>query len=286
MSRARGTRSRAKPAPRRRRAARAADGGAGERVEPAGRPLERGLALGFLAMLPLFAAYEASLAPGGARNVAELVVSLPLAPFGEAATPARRVALVLAALVAAWAVFERELGLAARVWRIVREGALAAVAIGPLLYLSLRISGAPLDGAVLRAPAPDTAAVARAAFLAGGSAWEELVFRVGLQSLFFTLAIGVVRFLGAERARPARLAADALSIVAGALVFAAAHLAPFVAPFGTGGERFDASVFTWRTLAGILLGVLFRWRGPGVAAWAHAFFNLATSIGAGADVFL
>ena len=53
-----------------------------------------------------------------------------------------------------------------------------------------------------------------------------------------------------------------------------------------GGEVFSAPVFTWRLAAGILLGLLFRWRGIGAAAWAHGIFNLALSIGAGPDVFL
>ena len=37
-------------------------------------------------------------------------------------------------------------------------------------------------------------------------------------------------------------------------------------------------------LAGILLGLLFRWRGPGVAAWSHGLFNLALLLGIDPDV--
>ena len=71
-----------------------------------------------------------------------------------------------------------------------------------------------------------------------------------------------------------------------ATLFAAAHLAAYTAWLGPGGEPYDASVFTWRLLAGILLGLVFRWRGPGVAAWTHGLFNLALLLGAGPDVFL
>jgi hypothetical protein len=60
----------------------------------------------------------------------------------------------------------------------------------------------------------------------------------------------------------------------------------FVQVLGRGGEPFRAAVFTWRLFAGILLGTLFRWRGPGVAAWSHALFDLFLSTGAGPDVFL
>ncbi len=83
-----------------------------------------------------------------------------------------------------------------------------------------------------------------------------------------------------------RAGADGLAIAASATVFAASHLGVFTQVLGPGGEPFRAGVFTWRLLAGILLGTLFRWRGPGVAAWAHALFDLFLSIGAGPDVFL
>ena len=71
-----------------------------------------------------------------------------------------------------------------------------------------------------------------------------------------------------------------------AAFFAAFHLAPFVGWLGRGGESFDAAVFSYRFLAGLLLALVFRWRGPGVAAWTHGWFNLALLIGAGPDVFL
>jgi hypothetical protein len=37
-------------------------------------------------------------------------------------------------------------------------------------------------------------------------------------------------------------------------------------------------------LGGLALGLIFRWRGPGVAAWAHALFNVALWIGIDPDV--
>ena len=36
--------------------------------------------------------------------------------------------------------------------------------------------------------------------------------------------------------------------------------------------------------AGILLGLVFRLRGPGVAAWAHGLFNVALLVGVDPDV--
>ena len=80
--------------------------------------------------------------------------------------------------------------------------------------------------------------------------------------------------------------AELWGLLGSSALFACAHLAAFTAWLGPGGESYNGSVFTWRLLAGILLGLVFRWRGPGVAAWAHGLFNLALLVGAGPDVFL
>jgi hypothetical protein len=246
----------------------------------------RGAALGFLAMLPLFAAYEAGVAAsGGARNLAEVVVALPVETFVEPVTLARRLGLAVAAAVAAWTVFHAELGLAPRVFRTALEGLLAAVVLGPLLLVLLAFAGgldALRDVQMPLAPGPD---LGRAALLAGGAAWEELVFRMGLQSLFFVALRPLLAYWIASDTA-ARWGAEVGSVAASALVFAAAHLAVFTQVLGPGGEPWHPGVFPWRVAAGILLSALFRWRGPGVAAWAHAFFNLALSIGAGPQVFL
>jgi hypothetical protein len=130
-----------------------------------------------------------------------------------------------------------------------------------------------------------TPAFAAAMRHASGAAFEEIVFRVGLQSALFLLVTETSFFFTADR-RVSKVFAEVGSIGLGALVFAAAHLAPIVGLFGQGGERFEASVFAWRVIAGVSLGILFRVRGIGVAAWTHAFFNLALFVGAGPDVFL
>ncbi|MBK7877915.1 MAG: CPBP family intramembrane metalloprotease [Planctomycetes bacterium] len=248
----------------------------------------RSFALGFLAMLPLFVAYEAALAPTGAsaRNLGEVIVSLPFSVLGAHAEFARRVVLGLCAFAAAWACFHAELGLGPRVLRIALEGLVAAVLLGPALLVLLSLAGG-LDAlrGVQLPTAPDGPGLARAALLAGGAAWEEVVFRLGLQSLLFLVLRRVIVFwIGADG--PARWVAEAGAVLLSSLVFAAAHLAVFTQVFGPGGEPFHAGVFPWRVLAGILLALLFRFRGPGVAAWTHAFFNLVLSIGAGPGVFL
>lgn len=244
--------------------------------------VQTSLALGFLAMLPLFLFYELAARHVGARNTAEVLLGLPLAPFGERADFVRRIALAAGAIVALWHTFAAALGLVPRLVRIVFEGALAAALFGPLLVLLLNLLGAEPPPLQHASAAPD---LPLAGLVCGGAAFEEVVFRVGVQSLVYLLAHRLLSALGASD-RAARVTSELVAIALAGIVFAAAHLEVLTRDLGAGGEEFDPRVFTWRALAGMLLSALFRWRGPGVAAWAHALFNLALLIGAGPDVFL
>jgi hypothetical protein len=168
--------------------------------------------------------------------------------------------------------------------RIVLEGVAAAVLLGPALVGGLTLL-APWVGTLdvswdaTRAPP----SLAQAALVAGGAAWEELAFRVGTYGLIF---LAVRRLCAAVGAGPSlsRWSAEIAGLSGSALAFAAFHFRDFTGWLWNGGLEFTPAGFTWLALAGILLGVLFRWRGPGVAAWAHGLFNLALLIGIDPDV--
>jgi len=249
---------------------------------------DRGVAVGYLALLPLLLAYEWG-CQGRYRSVAEIVASLPLAPLGPALPWARVTVLLVLGAVAAYRVHasaRKGAALLPRVWRIVLEGALAALLLGPALLLVLRLAGDTPSGEELGlGPGRAVPALRTAAFLAGGAAWEEIVFRLGVQSLAYLAASKSIGFL-VEDVRVARAGSEIVSIACSATAFACAHLSAFVRVLGPGGGVFDPVVFTWRLVAGILLAVLFRWRGPGVAAWSHALFDLYLALGGGTGVFL
>jgi hypothetical protein len=247
--------------------------------------LQRGLALGFLAMTPLLAAYEVARAASGGtwRNAAEVVLSLPLAPFGSRADLLRMLLLALAAGLALKSCFHAHLGLLARIGRTVAEGALGALVLGPVLILMQHAFSLPQPSTLsAHGGVPD---LAQGVLITAGAAWEEILFRIVLQSTLFVLGVQLVEFFTASKP-VARALAGAGSIVIASLLFAAAHLGSVTYLLGPGGERFDPAVFSWRFLAGVALGLLYRWRGPGVAAWTHALFDLALFVGAGPDVFL
>lgn len=250
-------------------------------------PLEvaRTLSFGLLAMAPLFLLYElgaASLAAAGdpRRSLAEVLVTVPLRPFGDGSgdlTGVRRVAVALTLLLALLISARRHWPIVGKLMRVVVEGALGALLLAPVLgWVASRT--APLGGgSVARGEgAPGTFAEIAAAM--GGAAYEELVFRIGALSLIYAVTHHLLERFGWPEGF-ARASGACAGALLSAVLFAAVHLEGFAlllgGALGHGGEAFDAAVFTWRTAAGLLLGCMVVWRGVGVAAWAHAFFNLA-----------
>jgi hypothetical protein len=257
---------------------------------PAHAREERGLALGFLSMLPLFLAYELGRAadPSAGRNTSELLLGQLGELFGPAADTLRRAVLAACGVAACVTVFRRELGLVPRVARIALEGAAAALVLGPLLLVAVFVLGVEAQPSELSSGVPAAApTLAQAASIVGAAGWEETALRLGLFSLAWFVLHRAARFLAGDAARrgPAAFAEVGAALVSSA-AFAAFHLEAFTGWLGPGGEPFRAAVFTWRFAAGMLLVGLFRWRGLGVAAWAHGLFNLALFLGAGPDVFL
>ena len=250
--------------------------------------LKRSLALGFLAMAPMFLVYELALlaTQSGERNTSELVLFRLFTLFGGFADPARWIALASAFVLALVHCLRRHWALGPRLARIAFEGALGAMVIGPVLIGLVHILGDSLPPLPIAEGPPGRAPeLSQAAFVFGAGAYEELVFRVGVYSALYLVLVRVCRFFDMGET-VGRVAGELAGLFGSATLFSAFHLAVFVAWLGPGGEDFDLSIFTYRALAGILLGILFRWRGPGVAAWTHGLFNLALLLGAGPEVFL
>ena len=109
--------------------------------EAGGMGLRRGLPLGFLAMLPLLLAYELAIADPGlrSRSTSELLVSLPLTIFGSELDIAR---WSLMGGLSVWAFVycvRRDIALGPRLVRIVGEGVIGSLVIGPLLMLGMNL---------------------------------------------------------------------------------------------------------------------------------------------------
>ena len=247
-------------------------------------PREEGasdLCVGYLAALPLFCAYELGQGASEVRAPAERVVGHVLELFSGRMQWVRVALLLALAVLAALRVARTPdaagRGLFRRIGRAVAEGWLAGFLLGPtLLLLHGWLASEPLEVA----PAPERSLTA-CLRLVGAAPWEELLFRVGVYGALFLAARRTSAFLGL--ATPlASLLAELAALAGSALLFAWFHLDSAQRLLGNVGELYHPGLFVWRVSAGILLGTLFRWRGFGVVAWAHAVFNLGVALGVSA----
>ena len=97
---------------------------------------------------------------------------------------------------------------------------------------------------------------------AGAGLHEELVFRVVLMGGMTTL---LPVFIG-------RLPAWAFALAFSSLVFSGVH------HLGPTGEEFTMVAFVYRSLAGIIFGLLYQWRGFAIAAWTHTLYDVIVLI--------
>jgi membrane protease YdiL (CAAX protease family) len=106
---------------------------------------------------------------------------------------------------------------------------------------------------------PSEELIGRVITFLGAGIYEEVLFRL----LIFSGLARLLRHLELPRGPALPLAAGA-----SAALFAAAH---HVGPYG---EPFHNGVFLFRTLAGLYFAALYRFRGFGVAAGAHAGYDV------------
>ena len=240
----------------------------------------------YLALLPMFLCYELGVRDlgGSQRNAAQVLLSLWLEPFGVHADGIRWGLLAAFGVVALYLCRAHGIRIRDAVARIWLEGLLVALILGPVLVglTALALRGAePLDISWDASRASPGLAVA--GYFFGGAVYEELVFRIGVYGVLFWTGARVARELGGGEST-ARWAAEGFGLLGSSLGFAAFHFQRFTHWLWGGGLDYSTALFTWLTLAGLLLGLIFRLRGPGVAAVAHGLFNLGLLVGIDPDV--
>jgi hypothetical protein len=108
--------------------------------------------------------------------------------------------------------------------------------------------------------------ISQAVTFIGAGIYEEVLFRLILFSL--------LRFLMQLAFLPSVVAVPIAGIASAAAFAAAHHLGPY-------GEPFDPYVFLFRAIAGLYFAIVFYWRGFGVAAGAHALYDVVVGVAMG-----
>lgn len=230
----------------------------------------------FTFALPLLAAYEGLAAvlggAGGVRNGADVIIkSLFAAALGAWGPVLFGAALLVAC---AWRVAHDRRGgaLRARVFAsMLAESVVLALLFGSVVGATtarLLDPLAPLSVVAFVPAVPALDALTRLMLSLGAGLYEELLFRVFLVG---TLAWGARRLLG----WPA-LAAGAMAVSVGALVFSAFH---YVGPYG---DLWALDSFAYRAVAGVFFSALYVARGFGITAWTHALYDVLVLVVLGA----
>jgi membrane protease YdiL (CAAX protease family) len=218
--------------------------------------------VGLFAVLPLWLCYEGmrlALTPNE-RNGAEALLSEVVRLIGVHAFAWLRVMFAVTVVGAAIVLVRRRIP-----WLRVSlvnalEGTVYALILGPL-SAALAASSERLLQAGSRAGEAEL--VRNLVGSLGAGIFEELVFRLVSMSVLALLLSRAAAIFGLPR-----VAGMAAAILLSALLFALFHhLGPGAAPF-TQGQ------FVFRTIAGLLLGVLFATRGFGVCVYTHAMYDV------------
>lgn len=141
---------------------------------------------------------------------------------------------------------------------VLLESTIYALTMGSLIVLLMTKVLGFSPG--LAAGLPQQGLVTRVTMSLGAGVYEETVFRLGL--LGGSIA-SFEKLLGMSR-----WAALTTAFLLSSAVFSFVHYLPPM------GDAFSFSSFTFRMLAGIVFGLLFKLRGFAVAVYTHAFYDI------------
>jgi len=219
-------------------------------------------AVGLFAVLPLWLGYEVlrlTLAPAE-RNGAEALISDVMRPLGPSGLLILRVAFGLMVLYSATIILRRQIPWLRVTLVTALEGLVYALMMGPL---AAGLEGMTAEVLQAGGGGGSSLLVRDLVGSIGAGIFEELLFRlILLSSLAFlfmraSVAFGMPKAVGA-----------AAAVLLSALSFSLFH------HIGPGAEPFGRREFVFRSIAGVVLGILFVLRGFGVCVYTHTLYDL------------
>ena len=115
-------------------------------------------------------------------------------------------------------------------------------------------------------PIPEQSLAANIVTGIGAGIYEELVFRL--------ILICILMFLFQDIIRMTHVNSIVLAVLISAGLFSAHHHIDFLSGQMSTVDPFDLTRFAFRTIAGVYFAILFAFRGFGITAGTHAFYNI------------
>ncbi len=218
----------------------------------------RSFALSIVSILPLIVLYHCGIVQSGypVRNLAEIWLQGPLELVGLHAAHILNIALIIALVAVLW---RSEVKQSAGLFVI------ALMMLEGMFYAMLLYKGGDVVARAVHEQASrvffaiEMERFAPLLLALGAGVYEELLFRlllVGGGVLLFTRVFLWNRALSTT-----------VALVASGVLFALAH------HIGPMSDDFDSYVFVFRAVSGVLLGLIYVFRGLGIAVWTHATYN-------------
>ena len=230
-------------------------------MPPAAKTTARNLLTSLILVFPLFLIYQLGvLFTLPLLNGADFVTTFLFTSLG---LTLKGYLLFLAVVVSLFAIvvglLKRKQQFNGRVFLpVLLESVIYALTMGSLIVLVMtKVLGFP---PTLAAALQRQGFVGRTVMSLGAGVYEETVFRLGL--LGGSIAV-FEKLLGMSR-----WAAVLGAFVLSSAVFSFVHYLPPL------GDAFSFGSFTFRLLAGVVFGLLFKLRGFAVAVYTHAFYDI------------
>ncbi len=208
------------------------------------------LALGFFTVLPVWLLYEIAryvIGPRFIRNGAEVFIDYVFGSMGVYGFLFMRISMGVAIIWSCFLLIKRDLPVFKLASLVVLEGLVWGSLIGPLgILISVNLSGFwPLEffSAI------------------GAGIYEEVLFRLFFLSLLFFV---LKRTFSIHSIHP--FFAMAGAVFMSSVFFSLAH--------HLNGGSIEPGVFVFRLVVGALLGIIFLFRGFGVAVYSHIWYDI------------
>lgn len=224
------------------------------------------LAVSFVLILPLLAAYEVGMIvfrPPAASWAGDAIMWLLNGAFGRGGAIAFNMAVIVA-ITASLIAMHKMGGVEPATFPLVLGESLVYGALLTQVLPLFVMYALPLAQNGGGAPA---SVADRMVLSVGAGVYEEIVFRLGLMSAIYFLAL---------KATERNWLAVVVAMAASSVLFAACH---YLGGFDLASREFVRS-FSYRTVSGAVFAALYIYRGLAVACYTHAFYDVLVQLSA------
>ncbi|MCB9557314.1 MAG: CPBP family intramembrane metalloprotease [Deltaproteobacteria bacterium] len=214
-------------------------------------------------VVPLLVFYEIAVLNSRTINGADLVTDTLLRTVGRSGFIWIQLGVLAAVIGLALILRTKQRFNWKRIFPIILESALYASTMGVLISMVM-VDVLGIDPRLAVDPLKGASVFERLVMAVGAGVHEELMFRLGM--------MGGILLLCDRALRLRRWLSVLIALLVSSIAFALAH------HIGPLGEPLRLGVFVYRAIAGVLFGLLYRYRGLAIAVYTHTLYDIYVMI--------